>query len=107
MFGTEPQAVAETANQPKPGFVPAYRSSTFCFSLLAHADPGVMPRVLELFAKRSIVPNRWHSDRAGPKGEKLTIDLQVEGLEPETGGYIARCLRQIWGVETVLTTVKS
>jgi acetolactate synthase small subunit len=107
MLGTELHAVAETANKPKPGFPPALRPSTFCFSLLAHADPGVMPRVLELFAKRNIVPDRWHSDRAGPRGEKLTIDLQVQGLEPDKGDYIARCLRQIWGVETVLTAVKS
>ena len=36
-------------------------SVTACFSVHAHADPGVMPRVLELFAKRGLVPSAWHS----------------------------------------------
>lgn len=77
-----------------------------CFSLRAAAEPGVMPRVLELFAKRGLVPERWHADVVGPAREELSVDLQVADLAPETGAYIARCLRQIWGVETVLTTEK-
>ena len=78
-----------------------------CFSILAEAEPGVMPRVLELFAKRSLVPQRWHSDRAGPRGEELSIDLQVAGLDQHTTDYVASCLRQIWGVQTVMTSQKS
>ena len=31
------------------------------FSIRALAEPGVMPRVLELFAKRGLVPQRWNS----------------------------------------------
>ncbi|MEX0760761.1 MAG: hypothetical protein WD100_14355 [Tistlia sp.] len=82
----------------------------FCFSVAAAAEPGVMPRVLELFAKRNLVPLRWHSDRLpagqGRGGETLAIDIQVRDLEPELCDYIARCLRQIHGVETVLTSEK-
>jgi hypothetical protein len=52
-----------------------------------------MPRILELFAKRGIVPRRWISDLAGPGGRELAIDVQVAGLDPE-----------IWGVGTVLTS---
>ncbi|MFQ6018375.1 MAG: hypothetical protein ACE5KF_09275 [Kiloniellaceae bacterium] len=77
-----------------------------CFSILAAAEPGVMPRVLELFAKRGLVPRRWVSDVAGPKGRDLSIDLQVADLTPALGGYIARCLGQIHGVERVLTSEK-
>lgn len=90
------------------------RTPVFCFSLSAAAEPGVMPRVLELFAKRNLVPLRWHSDRLPPGhgrshgrgGETLAIDIQVGDLEPALGDYIARCLRQIHGVETVLTSEK-
>jgi hypothetical protein len=82
----------------------------FCYSILAEADPGVMPRVLELFAKRGLVPLRWVSDLLGARnpggGRELAIDLQVEGLTPELGDYVARCLRQIHGVERVLTSEK-
>jgi len=79
---------------------------TFCFSVLADAEPGVMPRVLELFAKRNLVPSRWHSQVTGLKARELSIDIQVEGLGAELGRYIARCLDQIQDVHMVLTSEK-
>src|SRR5258708_13619510 len=72
-----------------------------CFSVQARAEPGVMPRVVELFAKRGLVPQKWHSTAAG---ELLTIDVQLSGLRRDLALYIARCLRQITAAETVLTT---
>jgi acetolactate synthase small subunit len=72
-----------------------------CFSVQARAEPGVMPRVVELFAKRGLVPQRWHSTVSE---EALTIDVQIGGLDRDLSGYIARCMRQITGVETVLTS---
>jgi len=77
------------------------RPRTACFSVHADAEPGVMPRVLELFAKRGLVPQRWHSAAAG---KALTIDVQIGGLRRDTADYIAQCMRQIVGVETVLTS---
>ncbi len=64
-----------------------------------------MPRVLELFAKRGLVPDLWHS-RVGPAGE-LTIDIQMAGMNGGTARYIAECLRAVWGVECVLTAEKT
>ncbi len=103
------------AQSPDPSPAPAplgAESRVACFSIQAEAEPGVMPRVMELFAKRGLVPRRWVSGVAGPGGgqgtslggRELTIDVQVAGLAPETQGYIARCLRQVWGVGTVLTS---
>ena len=95
------------ASHPLPSRTPARAPSpVFCFSVLAEAEPGVMPRVLELFAKRGLVPWRWVSDVSGPGGRDLSIDVQVAGLTPETHAYVARCLRQIWGVHRVLTSEK-
>ncbi len=73
---------------------------TIAFSVQARAEPGVMPRVVELFAKRGLVPQKWHSTAAGPL---LTIDVQIDGIGRDLGDYMARCMRQITGVETVLT----
>jgi len=81
--------------------VAAEPSVTTFFSLQARAEPGVMPRVLELFAKRGLVPELWHSAVVRP-GNRLTIDVEVAGLG-ETADYVANCLRQITGVEVVLT----
>lgn len=87
-------------------------TETHCFAIRAEATPGMMPRVLELFAKRNLVPTRWHSDviTAPPRdgGEThLQIDIQMEAIEAELAAYIARCLRQIYGVESVLTSTKA
>ena len=76
---------------------------TACFSVIAKPDPGVMPRVLELFAKRGLVPSYWFS-RAG--AAELTIDLQMERLDRDTTAYLAACFRQIPAVRTVLTSEK-
>jgi acetolactate synthase small subunit len=76
---------------------------TVFFSVVARAEPGVMPRVLELFAKRGLVPTRWHSAIAGSAGAALEIDIAMAGLDAEQSRYIAACLRQIADVETVLT----
>ncbi|HEX6840040.1 MAG TPA: hypothetical protein VF113_00875 [Stellaceae bacterium] len=73
---------------------------TVCFSVHAEAEPGVMPRVLALFAKRGLVPTSWHSR---VNGAELTIDLQMKGLDGATASYIAACLRQVVSVMTVLT----
>jgi phage replication-related protein YjqB (UPF0714/DUF867 family) len=34
----------------------------------------------------------------------LTIDVQIGGLGRDTADYIARCMRQIAGVDAVLTS---
>jgi acetolactate synthase small subunit len=85
-------------------YAPNATRTTACFSVVAEAEPGVMPRVLELFAKRGLVPSLWHS-KVAPTGE-LTIDLQMEGMEPPLAQQVAQCLRQIWGVSAVLTAEK-
>src|SRR5437016_12011974 len=75
--------------------------ATACFSVHARAEPGVMPRVLEIFAKRGLVPRKWQSTVAG---EVLTIDVHIAGLDRDLSDYIACCMRQFTGVETVLTS---
>ena len=46
-----------------------------------------MPRVLELFAKRGLVPDLWHSAVSRP-GTRLTIDIEVAGT-PAAGDSFA------------------
>lgn len=77
---------------------------THCFSVHAVAEPGVMPRVLELFAKRGLVPSSWTS-RVGAE-QDLTIDIQMIGMSSEVADYVTRCLRQIVGVQVVLASRK-
>src|SRR5690242_20865017 len=69
-----PMLPAATASHPP-------ETPTACFSVHAKAEPGVMPRVLALFAKRGLVPTSWHSR---VNGGELTIDLQMTGLDGDT-----------------------
>lgn len=96
---------------PEPGSAPKNHPSTLhtaCFSIQAGADAGVMPRVLELFAKRNLIPTRWHSYVSEEAGDAvLTIDLQMQGLDPGTAVHIAKCLRNVWTVASVLTWEKA
>lgn len=84
------------------------RVPTACFAVHARAEPGVMPRVLEQFAKRGLIPSTWHSavwERPGEPPE-MQIDLQMRGLERDLAEQIAAALRQVWAVEAVLTSEK-
>jgi hypothetical protein len=104
-MSADPKPVSDNkAERPQSHAAP---TPVICFSIRAVAEPGILPRVLEVFAKRSLVPQRLHADRTGgPDSEELFIDLQIAGLSVETGAFLARCLRQIWGVDAVLTAEK-
>jgi acetolactate synthase small subunit len=78
--------------------------ATAYFSVHAHAEPGVLPRLLELFAKRGLVPSFWQSSTVGTDQARLTMEIQMRGLGRETMDYIAACMRQIVFVEVVLTS---
>ncbi|WP_323797675.1 hypothetical protein [Nisaea sp.] len=79
---------------------------TACFSVQAVADPSVMPRVLELFAKRGLIPARWHSDLGGRRRDELAIDLQVQGLTRSQRDHTAAILRGMVYVTSVLVSEK-
>lgn len=66
--------------------------ATFAFTLRALSDPETMPRVLELFAKRGVVPHRFEGYRL-PDGETLAIEVVAGGLQPAEARHIADCLR--------------
>lgn len=97
---TAPRPSARPVADRAPGAGP-----TYCFSVQAASDPGMLPRVLELFAKRDLVPSRCHAVLTEPEREELLIDLQVTGLTPDEAEHIARSLRQLVFVASVLTCV--
>lgn len=80
--------------------------SVWCFSVFAAPEACVMPRVLEYFAKRGLVPSRFHGDVVDDGETGLVIDVHVGDLPSETANHIAACLRELVYVERVLTAVK-
>ena len=65
----------------------------YCFE--ADAEPAVLPRALELLARRGLVPARIF---AQTDAEILSVEIEIEGLQGETAEHVGRCLGQIVGV---------
>lgn len=87
---------AEENSSPSPETAPAT-----CFFVTGDATPGCVPRVLELFAKRNIVPDEIHARAADGR---QSIEIRAHAMAPELAAYIGRCLRQIVSVERVLVS---
>jgi acetolactate synthase regulatory subunit len=79
---------------------------TACFAISAQPEPGTLLRVLEPFAKRGLVPSRCHAVCGGAGMIELVVDIQITGLDPALVELVAASLRQIVGVESVLTAEK-
>ena len=86
------------------GSLPVHRHRTACFSVIAAAEPGAMPRVLEIFAKRGLVPSQWLGTTAGFHSRELHIDIQLDGVDTELSERLAQSLRQVVSVRSVLTS---
>lgn len=87
---------AEESSSAQPETTPAAR-----FFVTGDAVPGLAPRVLELFAKRNIVPDAFHARAADGR---QSIEIRAHGMDPDLAAYIGRCLRQIVMVERVLVS---
>ena len=70
-------------------------SSTVRYCFEADPEPGVLPRALELLAKRGLVPARVF---AQADGAALSVEIEVEGLEADAADHVGRSLGQIVGV---------
>ncbi|HBT41119.1 MAG TPA: hypothetical protein DIW51_15880 [Rhodospirillaceae bacterium] len=96
-----------------PAFSPASRARherkarpTQCFSVQALADPGTLPRVVEVFAKRGLIPGHIHASRTSTPKEGLVVEVHLEDTDAEQARLIAQELRRQFCVEAVLVAEK-
>ena len=75
-----------------------------CFSVTAVADPGALPRILELFAKRGLVPVQMSASRTGPDDGGLSVDIRMTDMDQALASYIGECLRAMFCVEQVFVS---
>ena len=73
-------------------------SSTVRYCFEADAEPGVLPRALELLAKRGLVPARVY---AQADADLLSVEIEVEGLAPDIADHVGLCLSQIVGIRQI------
>jgi len=72
------------------------------FTVRAARAPDVLPRVLELFAKRNLVPDRWTTRRVGENRDRLVFEIEMDAMEWRLADYMATSMRQIVNVESVV-----
>jgi acetolactate synthase regulatory subunit len=79
------------------------------FRVQAAAEPSVLPRILDVFAKVTIVPDSFASERLGPNGgdDDMEIDIRVAGLDARQADQLASRMRAIVDVDQVLVSVES
>jgi hypothetical protein len=75
---------------------------TTSFHLSAAAEASVLPRVLDVFAKLTIIPNEFRAERQGD--DSISVHIHVIGLDGSQSEHLAQTLRRIIGVETVLVS---
>ena len=73
-------------------------SSTVRYCFEADAEAGVLPRALELIAKRGLVPAKVF---AQADEDLLSVEIEVEGLESDMAEQVGRCLGQLVGVRQI------
>jgi hypothetical protein len=68
------------------------------FLLDADASPGLLPRLLQPYAKRDLVPDRMWSHRSG---DIVHVEIAMEAMPADVVHLVEGNLRQVIGVRTV------
>lgn len=86
--------------------VPADETVKALYFVTAQSDPGLLPRLIEPFAKLGLVPSRAHASAEAGDGRELTADLRVTGVDRQTAHLIDKALRRVVGVRSVIALVE-
>ncbi|HEY1413876.1 MAG TPA: hypothetical protein VGF36_17150 [Rhodopila sp.] len=68
------------------------------FLLDADVSPGLLPRLLQPYAKRDLVPDRMWSHRTG---DTLHVEIAMEAMPAEVVHLVEGNLLQVVGVRSV------
>lgn len=69
------------------------------FLLDAECSPGLLPRLLQPFAKRDLTPDRMWSHRTG---DMMHVEIAVEAMPDQDVHLVEGNLRQVVGVQQVI-----
>jgi hypothetical protein len=74
------------------------------FLLDADASPGLLPRLLQPYAKRDLTPDRMWSHRTG---DTIHVEIAMEAMPSEVVHLVEGNLRQVIGVRNVSRVVRT
>ncbi len=69
----------------------------------AEADPNVLPRLIEPFAKMGLTPDRVHADRDSHGDRQFQVDLRLKNLDNRSALLVEKALRSVIGVTSVIS----
>ena len=69
------------------------------FTLDADVAPGLLPRLLQPFAKRDLTPDLLSSSR---DGDRMRVEIAMATMPPEIVHLVAGNFRQVVGVRSVV-----
>jgi len=81
-----------------PSAAQAQREVAVRFMLDAEASPGLLPRLLQPFARRDLTPDRMWSHR---NGAVMHVEIALEAMPEEMVHLVEGNLHQVVGVQTV------
>ncbi len=85
----------------------APKVQTMCFSVFAHAEPFVLPKLCLPISKRGIMISRLHASVIETsEGKELQLDFQVQDMDQKLANQIAQTMRQFPDVTCVLVSEK-
>ncbi len=73
------------------------------FLLDADVSPGLLPRLLQPYAKRDLTPDRMWSHRAG---DTIHVEIAMEEMPSDVVHLLEGNLRQVIGVRSVSRVVR-
>ena len=70
------------------------------FSVLADAEPGLLARLIQPFARRDLMPDSFTAER---RGEAVRVEIAMARMPAEMVHLVEGNLRQVVGVTGVTT----
>lgn len=86
---------------------PAEAAGRTFFFVTAATDSGLLPRILQPFAKLGLVPYRVHASTEQGSGEEMSVELRIAGSDPANAERLASLCRGVIGVRSVIMAVES
>ena len=70
------------------------------FTVQAEVSSGLLPRLIQPFARRDLIPDGFSAER---RGEMLRVDIAMDRMPAEMVHLVEGNLRQVIGVTSVTT----
>ncbi len=77
------------------------------FYVQFQGDPNTLPRLIEPFAKLSLIPDRIFCDREAHAERVLNLEVRLHEVEVNLTKRLESILRAVIGVKTVIVVIEN